>query len=635
MIVEFEMNAKLCALPRDEPIRKLARTAHISNTDMRSLIFAVIWPLFFVGVAAATTPAELRLGRAGHAFDHLGKIGEQAEAAAASGSTIIYATGLGSAGYAGLPPQSDFQSLSGKLSEYNRNAKSHGIELSIGYLCATSIVKLDTFDKNWTPEFRKQFETRPAEWRQKDRNGNPLASWYGGDYQPACMSNPDWRTYQRAMVRYQLETGHDGIFFDNPTVHPQGCYCGHCMRAFAKAIKPEALPKAAPGQPDRDEHLRRYADSHPDEFLIFRSTIARDFLAHIREFARTINPRALVTCNNSLNAPSVFYSQCRTHAYNINEMAKVEDLVVVEDMNNQPRTEANGQTIEYGPTYKMLHAISHGRPVVAVTVAGADYHTPPNLMRLAMAEAAAHDASYLSWPTWPEAQRERMIKAVRPQADFLRRNAGILNDAPIRQDVALYLPFQRWLKTDQCAASALATALTRENIQYRVVAEDELDLFAKEKHLPPLLVESRSVFTSREQPAVATIEKAGPGMIAADQPDWLANLRRKIASPSVTVTGPPTVRAVVHDQPNRTVVHLYNLNVQRLSSFEDKITPATNVRLTLSLPYKPNSANLDTADENNSAPKLKLEHLTNKGRDSKVALVVPRLDVSAIITIEP
>src|SRR5262245_55546012 len=160
---------------------------------MRMQIFTAIFFLLLGVVATAETPPQLRLGRAGHAFDHLGNIGEQAEAAAASGSTIIYATGLGSAGYFGLPPQSEFKSLSEKVSAYNRAAKSRGIELSMGYLCATSIVKLDTFDKNWTPEFRAQFETRPAEWRQQYRNGKPLASWYGGDYQPACMNNPDWR----------------------------------------------------------------------------------------------------------------------------------------------------------------------------------------------------------------------------------------------------------------------------------------------------------------------------------------------------------------------------------------------------------------------------------------------------------
>ena len=48
--------------------------------------------------------------------------------------------------------------------------------------------------------------------------------------------------------------------------------------------------------------------------------------------ARTINPHTLVTCNNSLNSPGVLYSQCRTYGYNIFEMSKAEDYVVVEDM---------------------------------------------------------------------------------------------------------------------------------------------------------------------------------------------------------------------------------------------------------------------------------------------------------------
>ena len=177
----------------------------------------------------------------------LGGIGLQAEAAAASGSNIIYASGVGEAGYQGLPPQNDFATLRKNVSEYSRRAKELGIELNIGYLCATSIVKLDTFDKNWTDEFRAQFKTQPAEWRQQDRQGKPLASWYGGDYNPACMSNPDWRAYEHAMIRYQLEAGSDGIFFDNPTVHPQGCYCPHCMRAFAKYFEQSTRPSRSAG----------------------------------------------------------------------------------------------------------------------------------------------------------------------------------------------------------------------------------------------------------------------------------------------------------------------------------------------------------------------------------------------------
>jgi hypothetical protein len=604
------------------------------DTAVRRYIFAAIFISFFCNEIVAETPSELRLGRAGHAFDHLGGIGAQAAAAAASGATIIYSSGVGEAGYQGLPTQKDFATLRKNVSEYSRRAKELGIELNIGYLCATSIVKLDTFDKNWTDDFRTQFKTRPAEWQQQDRQGKPLVSWYGGDYNPACMSNPDWRAYEHAMIRYQLEAGCDGIFFDNPTVHPQGCYCSHCMKAFAEFVVQNAGKPIGLVPAGDTEAIRKLAGSQPDLFLRFRSTVACDFLADMRTYARTINPRALMTCNNSLNSPSVFYSQCRMYGYSIDEMSKTEDLVVVEDMGAQPRMEANGQTVEYGPMYKLLHAISHGKPVVAVTIANGDYHTAPNLMRLAMAEAAANNSSYLSWPTWPEDQRKRMIAAVRPAANFLRHNEKLLNDAPFRADVALYLPFQRWVKTDQCATSAVADALTKANIQYRVVSEDDLDSFVKQKPRSVLLVESRSVFTWRERPALAMINKQGPGIVAADQSDWLQQLRRKIARPSVTVTGAPNVRAVVHDQDGRTIVHLYNLNVQRLSSFDDKVTPATDVGLSVATPPNVRSVRILTADAGGSSGPLKFQAL-GAGSGATVETKIPRLDISAIVVIEP
>jgi hypothetical protein len=496
-------------------------------------------------------------------------------------------------------------------------------------------VKLDTFDKNWTDEFRAQFKTKPAEWRQQDRQGKALVSWYGGDYQPACMSNPDWRAYQRAMVRQSLETGHDGIFFDNPTVHPQGCYCDHCMHKFEPLIAAELrnAPEYQTGL-SLTQATRQYAISHPKDFLRFRSTIARDFLDDIRRYARTIKPNALITCNNSLNAPSVFYSQCRTHGYNIHEMSKVEDFVVVEDQNTQPRTEANGQTIEYGPTYKQLHAISHGKPVVAVTIAGTDYHTAPNLMRLAMAEAVANNASYLSWPTWPAEQRERMIKGVRPQVDFLRRNEELFNAAPLRADVVLFLPFRRWVDTDHCVASNIAAALTKANVQFRVVCEDNFDLSPVDGRLPVPVLESQQALTWAEQPALKTFEKAAGHVVTADKPDWLQSVQKLIKKPSVEIKGPATIRAVVHDQPNRTIVHLYNLNIQRLSSFEDKVTPATNVQIRVTVPFeKVRSVKMESADE--KAARATTKYNVSKAPGPKsVDVMIADLAISALVVIE-
>jgi hypothetical protein len=149
-----------------------------------------------------------------------------------------------------------------------------------------------------------------------------------------------------------------------------------------------------------------------------------------------------------------------------------------------------------------------------------------------------------------------------------------------------------------------------------------------------LLVESRSVFTPREQSAIATIEKQGPGILAASGADWLKDLRRKIARPSITVTGSPNVRAVVHDQDGRTIVHLHNLNVQRLSSFEDKVTPATDFSLEFRTPAAVRAVNIRTADAEGTSGPLKFQRAREAG-GTLLSTKIPRLDVSAIILIEP
>jgi hypothetical protein len=603
--------------------------------ERRHIFFA----LALLGVLPAAARAddvlrELRVGRAGHAFDHVGGISDQAEAAAASGATIIYASGFGPHGYQGLPRPESLAAERRRLADYNRRAKERGIKLVIGYLCATSIVGLDTFDAHWSADFRGQFQNPPSDWLQQDRRGQPLASWYGGEYRPACMNHPDWRKYQAFMIQQTLETGHDGVFFDNPTVHPQGCYCAHCMKRFADMLADEGVIAADAAASLTTESIRELADAHAKHFLRFRSTIAREFLAELRATSRKINSNALVTCNNSLNAPDRLYAQCRTHAYNIYEMSKAEDFVVVEDMVAQPRIEANGQAVEYGPTYKQLHAISHGKPIVAVTLANADYHTPPNLMRLAMAESAAHGASYLSWPTWPEEHRSRMIATVRPQADFLRENESLLNNAVPRADVILFLPFRRWLDTDQCAASSLAAALTKANVQYVVVSEDNLGLLGEHNRAKTLLIESREVLSADETKLLSSFEQNGGRIIVAKNDDWLGQVIDAIGAPSVVVNGSTTVRAIAYDQQDRTIVHLYNLNVERSSSFDDRVTPATDLTLGVTiLGDAPPTVVARTADKLGASGSLTFKQI-KQGSNSRLDIAIPRLEISTLIVIQ-
>ena len=95
---------------------------------MKTFLFFL---LITVAPIVAGTPRELRVGVAGHAFDHLGNLGEQAEAAAASGSTIIYATGFGGDGYSGLPAPAELEGKRKSVSAYVRQAKARGVRLAL------------------------------------------------------------------------------------------------------------------------------------------------------------------------------------------------------------------------------------------------------------------------------------------------------------------------------------------------------------------------------------------------------------------------------------------------------------------------------------------------------------------------
>lgn len=594
----------------------------------RWLVVASMAASFCLAARDGFTPSlRLRIGTAVHAFEHLGGISHQAEAAAASGATIIYA-GFGAAGYNGLPSPAEFKKLCLEEAAYVRKAKKKGIEIAMGYVCATSIVGLDTFDKNWTPEFRSQFKSSPSEWRQQDKNGRPLPSWYGGAYHPACMNNPDWRAYERFMVGSHIEAGYDGIFFDNPTVHPEGCYCPHCMAKFADFLTAQDQSVSV-RSPDA---MRRVAEAQPSDFKRFRATVAPGFLAEMRSFARSLKRDALITCNNSLNSPGALFSQIRTYGINISELSQAEDFVVVEDMGNQPRILPDGRAVECGPTYALLHAISHGRPIAAVTIAEGDYHTPPNLVRLAMAEAAANRASYVVWTTWPEAERPKMIAATRAQADLLRRHADLLNGTHPRRDVVVFLPFRRWVETDRCAATELAAELVRRNIPFEAVSEEN---FSAGSLAPArvLLIESRHVLTPKEVGSARKFESRGGKIIAGDEEKWLDRLIEALGAPSVIVEGPATVRAYVRDQPDRTIVHLLNLNVRRLSSFEDAVTPAREVHIRVRVPFREvRSVNSYSADlgtiKGSVAYRSRLE-----GKESEVEFAIPQLDVAAIVEI--
>jgi hypothetical protein len=179
----------------------------------------------------------------------------------------------------------------------------------------------------------------------------------------------------------------------------------------------------------------------------------------------------------------------------------------------------------------------------------------------------------------------------------------------------------------------LAAALTRANVQYEVLSEDNFT-GGELKGTRAIVVESRSVLNPDEQTALENFQRKGGRVITADKTDWLEALQPAIDKPAVIVRGPTTLRVLVRDQGHKTIVHLLNLNVQRLSSFADQVAAATEVQLTCRVPFKRvRSVRALTADSDATAGRLPFT-AQRDGRETVVKATLPRLEIATILVIE-
>jgi hypothetical protein len=227
-----------------------------------------------------------------------------------------------------------------------------------------------------------------------------------------------------------------------------------------------------------------------------------------------------------------------------------------------------------------------------------------------------------------------MIDAVRPEVDMLGRQLLAFNSASPRRDVVLFLPCRGWLDSDVCKASALAAELSQANLQYEVLCEDDFRL-PRLQGARVSLVEGVSVLNAEEKAIVKEFCQGGGAVIAADNKDWMRQIKQHVGTPAVTVQAPATVRAVVRDQPRRTLVHLLNLNVVRRSSYEDEVHRAENVRLTVRVPFSSGcTVRAITADAEGTSGDLPTE-FHHESDANAVAFTIPRLIVAAVLVIEP
>ena len=506
----------------------------------------------------------------------------------------------------------------------------------LSYLCATSIVGIADFARNWDEYFPgrpPQFD--PRRMLQQDIRGRDLPSWYGSGYAPADMWNPEWREYQKLAVRLAVETGHDGVFFDNPTVHPSGNYSFFAMRAWKRFLERNGIHSRTA----EADALRGLTKAHPRLWLRFRTTEAADFLRAMREYGRSLKTGFLLTCNNSLNSWDGFYSQSRTYGYSIPELSAVEDFILIEDMASQPRRE-KGKYVSYAQNLRMISALRRGKYLNACTLTPGDYTTPPNLMQLAVAECTAHDASYLVWSCWDPAQRSRMERSAAQYHDFLDRNAGLLEKTTPVSDLLLIWPYDRWLDRPDCPSAALAGELSAANVQYDVAVESDVNDSLLSRY--PLVAFDRSE-GPLNSPTLALLDayRRGGGKVVP-----VASGRRNIAAGtnapfvpfdashlSLTVRSSPGVRVSARRSGDSFLLHLYNLNVRKTDRYHDSVTPVGPVQVSWTLPRgagAPVTLTCATPDRDGFTGSLPFRNVSRKGR-VRMEFTVPNLRIWSLV----
>jgi hypothetical protein len=218
------------------------------------------------------------------------------------------------------------------------------------------------------------YETMLAEipdlesWAAVDENGRKRI--YNQSYYRwmPCINTPAFEAYLKKMIRIALtEGGFDGVMFDN--CHSPACYCRRCAALFrehlARIPDPErrfGLPTVAhvTPPPPRQPSYGEIQDPIYQEWLRFRCARATDLFRRLFLYAKSVNPKAIVSGN--VSAPRRANMAGQT-ALDVTELAEAFDIFVAQSGN--PPGAAGGYVLNRVRELKLGRALS--TPMLALS----------------------------------------------------------------------------------------------------------------------------------------------------------------------------------------------------------------------------------------------------------------------------
>jgi hypothetical protein len=340
-----------------------------------------------------------------------------------------------------------------------------------------------------TSNYVKAGSYTDRDWYARDLKGRPF-HFYTGRYM-TCWSNPEWLEHLREMVQGVIQTGSEGVFFDNlwhglQPLHlagawlgGAGCYCQRCQTAFHQETG-LTIPKRL--YPDRQIESQQY--------LQWRAKQVTKTLSDLAGYARSLNPQVQISANNfdPVMRPSFI-----AYGIDLPALARIQDVLLIEDYGLpswRPSTiaEETPKLVNNALTLRTALALAGGTPLSTIPYdqgIGFDEPYPPRRYRQGIAEAAACGAAMVvkgteyvhqgrfTLLTAPKFSPQR--QAIGQMHSWLVENEGLYRQRRNAASVGLLYPGEAlWKDWDRVAPIYFGAcqALLASGVPWKVITPD-------------------------------------------------------------------------------------------------------------------------------------------------------------------
>ena len=534
------------------------------------------------------------------------------------------------------------------IEQFTKRVKTaHDLDMRYcaGLAFRTAFAKMIDFDENFMDSVCRTLDGEPILvpwlWDHKHKDGHP-AYWF-------CTNAPGYREYLRDQTKRAMVTDVEGLHIDdyNGTAGTEwrgGCFCKHCMFAFADYLEEhvsaerlnecgvESLEGFDYGKFLReqgitvDQYRRKVESSLPlgPEFLTFQYRAAAQWVGETHKYAESLvgHPLMLSVNSSASNPKSLVIAPQLT--YFCGEV---------------PRAASELQA-PTNPIFVFKLGDALDRPQVS-TASGQDWafameHNKPGLVRtwIAQAYACGHQlmCPHRQWAYtkdkgthWYESKPEDYAHLYR----FVRKYPGLFDDYEAMASVGLVYSnaaFRKYKKATREACIALA----RANVPFRLLlaGDDWMDQRLGMEDIADLraIVVTEPLMLDEEQEAI--LEAAKDRLVTWPDKGRLSEL----VPPQIKLEGAENItvipREVPHSPTSPFVCHLLNRNYDAEA---DSVQKQRHFKLTLSRSLLP-GPKIDKVTL--YAPQKEPVEIQVAQTDEDLTVTVPELGLWAILTLQ-